>query len=262
MDETEELIRLCCRALVVQMCDVPGFELHMTRSCVMGLTGEPSADFNMITLGADPEAEAFLIRSMARARERGLPLHAAMSPNVVEALAPIAARLGLTRAGASPLMVLRPGILHRGAPVQPGRAVKVTRALGPELVGVAGDLVAAAFDTPRDVIARCIDVCVTATSGIETWIAWSDEGPMSAVSVTPSGNTAGVTLMATPPALQRQGWGRALLTRVIEDYRGRGVERFYLGATEAGLALYTSLGFETIAHLSAWVMGDSSPAPS
>ena len=57
MDETEELIRLCVRALVAQMGDVPGVELHLTRSCVLGLTGEPLADFNMLTLGADPDAE-------------------------------------------------------------------------------------------------------------------------------------------------------------------------------------------------------------
>ena len=51
--------------------------------------------------------------------------------------------------------------------------------------------------------------------------------------------------MATLPEHQRKGMGRALLTRVIDDYRRRGVERFYLGATEAGRPLYASLGFET-----------------
>ena len=51
--------------------------------------------------------------------------------------------------------------------------------------------------------------------------------------------------------------GRALLTQVINDYRSRGVERFHLGATEAGRPLYASLGFEPIADLSAWVLGHS-----
>ena len=55
MDETEELIRLCVRALVAQMCAAPGFELHMTSHCVLGLTDEPLADFNMLTLGPDPD---------------------------------------------------------------------------------------------------------------------------------------------------------------------------------------------------------------
>ena len=256
MDETDELIRLCVRALVAQMNAVPGFELHMTQNCVLGLTGEPLADFNMLTLGPDPDAEGFLIRSVARARERGLPLQAIMSPHVARTLAPVATRLGLTAVGTAPLMLLR-----AGTPVAPSRPTKITRALGPKLVGIAGDLVAAAFDVSRGAVARCIDVGVTETAGVETWIAWADDEPMSAVTVTPTGNTAGISLMATAPAHQRGGMGRALLTWVIDDYRRRGVERFHLGATEAGLPLYASLGFERVADLSAWVLGDDASAP-
>ena len=256
MDETEELIGLCVRALVAQMSAAPGFELHMTRNCVLGLTDEPLADFNMLTLGPDPDAEAFLTRSVARAKERGLPLLAMMSPHVAQTLAPVATRLGLTPAGTSPLMVLRADT-PIGTPVRPNRPVKVTRALGPELVGIAGDLVAAAFDVPRDAVARCIDAGLTETAGVETYIAWGDDGPMSAVAVTPTGNTAGISLMATPPEHQRKGMGRALLTQVMNDYRSRGVERFHLGATQVGRPLYASLGFETVADLSAWVLGDS-----
>ena len=80
MDETEEVIRLCVRALVAQMNAAPGFELHMTQNCVLALTDEPLADFNMLTLGPDPDAEGFLIRSVARANVRRLPLLAVMSP--------------------------------------------------------------------------------------------------------------------------------------------------------------------------------------
>ena len=250
MDETEELIRLCVRALATQMSAAPGIELHMPRTCVLGLTDEPLADFNRLILGADPDAEDFLVRSVARAKERGRPFTATMSPQVAETLSPVARRLGLTAVGAAPLMVLRPDIS-----VQPSRPTKVVRALGPELVGVAGDLIAAAFDTPRDVIARCIDVGMTGAAGVETYIAWGDEGPMCTVSVTPTGDTGGISLMATPPEHQRKGMGRALLSHVIDDYRRRGMERFHLGATEAGRSLYASLGFELVADLPVWVLG-------
>jgi GNAT superfamily N-acetyltransferase len=172
-----------------------------------------------------------------------------MSTQAAAALAPVAVRLGLTPVGTAPLMVLRPE-----TPVQPSRPVKVVRALGPELVASAGDLAAAAFEVPRDVIARCIDVCVTETAGIETYIAFAGDTPMSAVTVTPTGNTAGISLMATPPQHQRQGMGRALLTQVMDDFRRRGVTRFHLGATEAGRPLYASLGFETVAELTAWIL--------
>ncbi|HSV02007.1 MAG TPA: GNAT family N-acetyltransferase [Phenylobacterium sp.] len=249
MDETEELIQLCVRALVAQMTAAPGIELHMTRNCVLGLTDEPLADFNRLILGADPDAEGFLVRSIARAKERDRPLTATMSPRVADALAPVATRLGFTAVGAAPLMVLRPDV-----PVRPSRRTNTVRALGPELVGIAGDLIAAAFDTPRDVIARCIDVVMTETAGVETYIAWGDQGPMCTVSVTPTGATAAISLMATPPEHQRKGMGRALLSQVIADYRRRGVNRFHLGATDAGRPLYASLGFERVADLSVWVL--------
>lgn len=249
MDETEELLQLSVRALAAQMIAAPGIELHMTRTCVLGLTDEPLADFNRLTLGAGPDTEGFLVRSVARAKQRGRPLSAVMSPRVSEALAPVATRLGLTAVGAAPLMVLRPEV-----PVQPGRPTRIVRALGPELAGVAGDLIAAAFDEPRDVIARLIDVGMTGTSGVETYIAWGDEGPMCAVSVTPTGDTGGISLMATPPEHQRKGMGRALLSQVIADYRRRGMTRFHLGATEAGRPLYDSLGFELVADLPVWIL--------
>jgi GNAT superfamily N-acetyltransferase len=255
VDETEELIQLCVRALAAQMIAAPGIELHMTRNCILGLTDEPLADHNRLTLGSDPDAEGFLIRSVARAKERGVPLTAIVSPHVAQALAPVATQLGFTAVGSAPLMVLRPDV-----PVQPSRPTNMVRALGPELVGIAGDLIAAAFDEPRDVIARCIEVSITETAGVETYIAWGDEGPMCTVSVTPTGDTAGITLMATPPEHQRKGMGRALLTQVIADYRRRGVERFHLGATEAGRPLYTSLGFELVADLSVWVLERPVPA--
>jgi GNAT superfamily N-acetyltransferase len=257
MDETEELIQLCVRALAAQMHAAPGIELHMTRSCILGLSDEPLADHNRLILGAGPDAEGFLIRAVARARERDRPVTAVMSPQLAQRLAPLATRLGLNAVGAAPFMVLRPQV-----PVQPSRPTRIARALGPELVGVAGDLIAAAFDAPRDVIARCIEAGMTETSGVETYVAWGDDGPVCTVSVTLTGATGGISLMATAPEHQGKGMGRALLTQVIDDYRRRGVQRFHLGATEAGRPLYTSLGFELVADLPVWILERPAPARS
>lgn len=254
MEETEELIQLCVRALASQMIAAPGIELHMTRSCILGLTDEPLADHNRMILGADADAEGFLVRSVARAKERNRPLTAIVSPRAAQSLEPIATRLGLAPVGTAPLMVLRPEVA-----VQPGRSTKVARVLGPELVGVAGGLISAAFDEPREVVARCIEVAMTPTSGMETYVAWGDDGPTCTVSVIPTGDTAAITLMATPPEHQRKGLGRALLSQVIADCRRRGMARFHLGATEAGRPLYTSLGFEVVADLPVWV--SARPAP-
>jgi GNAT superfamily N-acetyltransferase len=252
MDETEELIRLMARASVAQMSHAPGFELHMTRDCVLALTGEPLADFNTLSLGSGPHAEAFLTRSVDRVRARRLPLLTTMSPHVAEALAPAAAKLGLTAAGTAPLMVRR-----ASASVRPTRAIKVDRAVGPELVAIVGDIVAAAFGAPREAVARGIDAGITATSDAAWYLGWSDDRPVSVVCVTPAGDTAGIFSMGTLPAHQRQGAGGALLAQVIDRYRARGVGRFYLVASDAGRPLYASLGFAKIADLSAWVLGHS-----
>src|SRR6185312_55929 len=255
MDETEELIRLCVRALAAQMIAAPGIELHMTRSCVLALTDEPLADHNRLILGADPDVEDFLVRAVTRAKERGRPLSAVMSPGLAQRLAPLATPLGLEPAGSAPLMVLRPHVS-----VQPSRRrMKIARALGPELTRIAGDLIAAAFDAPRDVIARSIEVGMTPTAGVETYVAWGDEGPMCTMSVTTTGDTAGITLMATPPEHQHKGMGRALLSQVIADYRRRGVQRFHLGATAAGRPLYASLGFDLVADLPVWILERPTP---
>jgi GNAT superfamily N-acetyltransferase len=249
MDQAEELIELCVRALVSQMIAAPGVELYLSRSCVLGLTDEPLADFNRLILGADAEAEAFLDRAVARAKERGRPLVATMSPRAALALAPLATRLGFAQVESSPLMVLGPDVA-----VRPGRPMKVVRALDPHTASVAGDLIAAAFDEPRDVIARYIDVGMRPTSGVETYVGYGDDGGMCTVSVTPTGDTGAISLMATPPEHQRKGLGRALLSQVIDEYRRRGMRRFHLGATAAGLPLYESLGFRTVAELPVWLL--------
>ena len=181
---------------------------------------------------------------------------ATLSPHVAANLAPAATRLGLRPVGAVPLMVLR-----EDTPAPSGRAVEVVRALGPALVAAAGDLAARGFgDAPRDVIARVFDAAITATAGVECYVALADGRPVSTVSVTPAGTTAGIWSMATPPEDRRQGWGRALLARVIGDYRRRGVRRFFLTASSAGRPLYAGMGFEQVAEVFEWLLPSGDPA--
>lgn len=249
MDETDELVRLSVRALAAQMIDAPGVELHQTRDAILGLTDVPLADFNRLILGAEPVAAGFLTRAVARARERGSPVAAVMTPAISGTTAPLAAKLGLVQAGAAPLMVL-----DLSTPVTAGARPRIVRALGDIPVVQSGDLIAAAFDTPRDLIARCIEVCMTPTSGVETWLSFDGDEPVCTVSVTLTGDVGAMSLMATHPDRQGRGHGRALLGHIIADYRARGVTRFHLGATAAGLPLYRALGFRPVADLPVWLL--------
>jgi len=252
MDEAKELHRLACRALAVIMAEAPGLEVRLTRDCALALSGEPVADLNMLLVGADPDPERILSEAMARVAERGLPLLVLMSPDVAPELATPAQRSGLTAAGAVPLMRL-----SAETSVRVGRMCHIERASGERLVSIAGNLAAAAFALPRDSVARTLDASLCETGGAETFIGSSDGKPMSAVTLTRTGSTAGVWNMSTPPEHQRKGMGRALLTRVIDLMRHQGGGRFYLVATAAGRGLYEGIGFETVADYPVWVLGHS-----
>ena len=252
MDETAELMRLSGRAIAAVLAEAPGFEARLTRDCALALSGEPVADLNMMFVGDEPAAEQFMEGSLARAAERALPLLAVLAPQVGEVLTPAAERAGLIAAGTLPLMVL-----HAAAPVRLGKMCQVERALGPQAVQAAGDLVAAAFDLPRASVANALDASLTEVAGAEVYVALHDNAPMSAVTVTRAGSTAGVWCMATPPEHQGKGMGRALLTRVIDHFQRQGVDRFFLLATPAGRPLYESIGFDLVADCPAWVLDPS-----
>jgi GNAT superfamily N-acetyltransferase len=252
MDETLELNRLAGRAVAAIIAGSPGREVRLTPNCALALSGEAVADLNMLLIGPDAEAERFLGDAMARVAERTLPLLVLMTPHVAGALTPVAQRLGLTPAGAIPLMRLR-----AETPVRLGGACEVERADDQRTIGIVGDLAAAAFDLPRAAVARTLEASLAERAGVEAFIGSSQGAPMSAVTVTRAGQAAGVWNMSTPPQHQRKGMGRALLTRVIDRYRRAGVGRFYLFATAAGRGLYESIGFETIADYPVWVLGHS-----
>ena len=252
-EEVEELHRLSGRALVALFGGVPGAEITLAGDCALGFSGEKVADLNMLVLGAPAnDAEVFLAEGMARAGARGLDVLAMMTPAVADALADPAERHGLVRAGSVPLMVLR-----GSGGVRLGRTCRIEEARDSAMGRIAGDLAAAAFGLPRDAVGRVVEPQVTPTSTASVYVAFAGDEPMSSVTVTRTGDTAGIWTMATPPAHQGKGMGRALLSRIIDRLQHEGVGRFFLFATAAGFPLYTSLGFVTLAEDAAWVKGSS-----
>jgi ribosomal protein S18 acetylase RimI-like enzyme len=247
MDETHELLRLTARAMVV-MSGAPDHEIILTGDGALALSGEPVADLNMGFIWPGAGAEAFLRMAAKRSAARALPLIVLLAPQVAPRLAPVAEDLGLALAGTTPLMVLR----MADAP-PPSRACEIRRADDETTGRIAGDLTSAAFGLPREVIARAWDVLMTPTAPIETFVAWGDGEPVSSVSVSRHGTTAGIWTMGTPPQRQGKGWGKALLTGVLHRLRGEGVDRVYLYASDAGFPLYRSIGFSTLADMPVWL---------
>jgi N-acetylglutamate synthase-like GNAT family acetyltransferase len=256
MDEIAELHRRSARALVALMNGAPDAEFHIRAGCAMGLSGENTADLNMILLeGAETTAREFLAASMDTAARKRLPVLVQIAPALAEALASDAAAHGLTQAGALPLMVQRVP-----ADALPSKPCEITEVRDPQAAAAAVALVSAAFSLPPEMVARALGSSALAETGCRFYLASNDGVAASSVAVTREGKVAGVWCMATPSERQGQGWGRALLSRAIDRLRDDGVERFYLFATAAGFPLYRSLGFETIAEEVIWVKGHSTQA--
>jgi GNAT superfamily N-acetyltransferase len=248
-DEVLEINRLTSRGVIALIAEAPGLLVRMTHNSALLMSGEEVSDLNLLLVGPGPEPERFLNKAIDTARRRRLPLVAAFTPHVARELAPSTERLGLTPAGALPMMVLR-----ATAPIEPSRATKIERVANPREAAIAGDLQARAFDIPRQSIARVFEASCTEASSVETFIGSDGGGPNATITLIRTGASAGVWLMATDPEHQRKGAGRALLTQLLEQYRRAGVRRFYLNSSAAGRALYESIGFRVIAEYSLFAL--------
>jgi GNAT superfamily N-acetyltransferase len=251
-DEASELFRLVGQAGLAMFCGAPGLEVRLTHDSALMLSGEPVADLNMLLIGPDPDAERILEEGHALAAARDLPLLTLSTPGVGDRLTPRAGALGLAPGGEAPLMVLR-----QNTPIRLGGPCEVVRVREEATLALAAGLQAGGFGLPLASVERVLSAAAESTAAAEVFIATRQGRPISTVTVTHAGTTAGIWSMATPADRQGQGAGRALLTRVLEAQRRSGVERFFLFATAAGRPLYESLGFETVALCPAWVRGHS-----
>lgn len=255
-DEVRELHRLAMRDVGAMFALAPGFHAWIEPDAAFLVSGEPVIDLNMLLIGPTPRASAVLEAAHETAKARGLPFVAYVAPAAADAVAPTATRLGLASAGAAPMMVFR-----ADGPLPLGKPCDVVRAADPAEAAAVGDLVSAAFGLDRASTARTLDTAIHPTSSVDVYIAKMNGAPLSTVTVTRAGDTAGVWCMATPLAHQGKGAGRALLTRVMEAQRQAGVRRFYLFASPAGQPLYESIGFRTLAECPVWAFApDGAPA--
>ncbi|HWE98281.1 MAG TPA: GNAT family N-acetyltransferase [Caulobacteraceae bacterium] len=256
IDEVCELLTLTGRAVATMMGAAPAGEAMICASGALGFCGEAAADLNMIVVQAAPDPAGLLSRALSRAEQLQLPCIAFVDPRAVEAIAPLAQAAGLEFAGTIPLMVF-----DAATPVSASRVCDIREATSPADASAACDLAARAFSIDRGIVARAWEPTLTPDGPARTFIAWDADAPRSAVTVARSGSTAGIFTMATDPAQHGRGWGRALLSTIMEQQRRAGVQRFYLQATTAGLPLYGSLGYRTLVELPVYVLGAATQAP-
>jgi GNAT superfamily N-acetyltransferase len=237
---------------------IDGAETVLRGSAFIGLTGGPSADFNMALFGEDPEDPAVFDDFVSRVNARGLSALAMMSGAAGQHLGPAAKAKGLIEAGTAPLMV-RSGRL----PEQRASEFFTRRATEVHEMSLFGDLAASAFAMDPGWVHRTFAAAsLLDAPAMGFYVAYRGDLPMSSVCTSGAGSTVGIWTMSTPPEKQRQGAGRAVLVAAMQDHLRRGADTFYLIATPAGKPLYDSLGFKTVDELSIWLVGESSQFPA
>jgi GNAT superfamily N-acetyltransferase len=232
--------------------DGPGFEATGSPEHWTVIGGEPSVLFNWLAIHtAHPDNEARLRAGVAAIRARRLPALVLFAEALAAGLAPVARELGLEFADPSPLMLLRP---NRPAtrPSPPGLVVERVRdAIG---LRAATDLIAAAFEESAASWSRCSGPSLLAAPALSLYLARAGADPISTCWIWRDGPLAYVAAMATSPAHQRRGAGRAVLTHALTAHAATGATAASLIASDAGRPLYEQLGFRTVDTATSWVL--------
>jgi GNAT superfamily N-acetyltransferase len=248
MNEFIELSRMAGRGFAAVLAGAPRLHTQFTENCAIVLSGEPYLAMNVVIVGSDTDASQTLAETAELARRRGHPLLALLSPHVAAGLASNAESLGFISAGQMPLMVLR-----REIPQGIRRTCKIERATDRQMREDASAL-RAQDRYLVDSVRRTIGPSGTTEPTVEIFLGSRDGAPVSTVTITEAGATAGIWWMATATNCRRTGVGSSLLAQVINEYRLRGTSRFYLAANEIAKPLYIKLGFETIGSWTLWAL--------
>jgi len=217
-------------------------EMLLRERTLLGLTGGPTADFNMCLVDDSPNVEDVLADTIERARSRALPVLFMLSSEASRSLGERIGKMGVSAMGEAPLMIFSGTLPDL---VSDYEVVHVIDEPGRHHVA---DMVAAAFELDRDWVGRTFASAQLAKSDSSTamYLARGAGLPMSTVTVSGTGDIVGIWSMATPPDLQRRGAGMAALVGAMAQSQKKGAEAFYLLATPAGKPLYDAVGFRTV----------------
>lgn len=167
---------------------IDGAEVRLQGNAIIGITGGPTADFNMAMFDEGPDDVAVFEEFAERMTAMGLSGLFMMSSAAGRRLGPIAAARGLVSAGSAPLMA-RPATAL-GAPSAGFAIERATDAAG---MAVFSALSASALGMDRAWNDRTFaSPSLLEAPGVNFFIARRGDEPMSGVCTTGTGATVGI----------------------------------------------------------------------
>ncbi|MCZ6836272.1 MAG: GNAT family N-acetyltransferase [Planctomycetota bacterium] len=251
------LMNLTAEASYMLFHHAPDLRARMVSGGVMVLTGEPYADFNVILIESPrPKVGEHLTQWVGEAKALGLPFIVLIAPEAATGLAKTCESLGLNLAGSMPFMVCE----ATGFQVISNLDLMVNKVADErDWYDVAVPLAKANNLTEKSV-RRSLPQALVENPAVDLYLARDKDGaPVGCVLLTSHGEVRGVWSMAVHPNHQRKGYGRAMLTQVMDEHhRLFGAKAFFLGSSPNGVGLYQRIGFRTIAEAPLWVKGETS----
>lgn len=222
-------------------------ETYVANTCAMWASLAPGAgsDADSLTVRWGPTTRVILRRPVPPAviAERVAELPAAGRSLVED---PFGAESPALPDGA--VRVLRMPVMGRAAdlPAPPATGAPVRRVEDAAQLAEAERVIVDGFPLPAHqpwAAGQTLPPRVLELPGWRVWLAYRDGRAAAAAYTYDDGVAAGVYFLATLPAYRSLGLGRAIMSECVWAHPDRTIT---LVATEAGLPLYTSLGFTTV----------------
>jgi GNAT superfamily N-acetyltransferase len=207
----------------------------------LAFSGARAVDYNAI-LCHGPDGAADLARSLEEVRAAKVPA-VIMVAGAALGMTNLLAGEGWVCVGAKPLMVMTD---VRGD-VDP-----TVRRLRPEELPAAHEMISLAFDVTVQLAEVALPSVAADAPRREAWGLFEGDELRSCVAAVTVDDTLVIWSMATPPDLQRRGYGRRLLSTILASSRDAGVTTAVLYASPPGEPLYRSIGFRLVEHWQVW----------
>ncbi|QQQ00836.1 GNAT family N-acetyltransferase [Lysobacter enzymogenes] len=216
----------------------------------IALCGEPDLGLNFVVLrsGATPDELSQIMDIVLAPSIRVLVV---VEEDAVDVLGYLA-KIKIFSTGRLPLME------RRATPVKHPLATEVRIASYEEWPALA-PLMAASFVLNSASCDSAFPPTLAAEEGVEPWVFERFGKLLSCAVFVRDGDRAGLYAMATHPAWQRQGIGRALLNAAMQSLTLRGVQRFTVASTQKGLPSYLSEKFAIVARPHVLAIDSRSP---
>lgn len=195
-------------------------------------------------MGTEPDLAA-LDEMATEVGRLGVPWAIIVRAAAADVVAGLAERHGLAVRTEMPLMVCaaEDAVLGAGESAEGNQAI---RAVGSEFSDVYTRTLAAGFEAPEEAFGPAMRGGVLDAAGFTGYLAEVDGQPVATGFGVLGDGLIGVFNIGVVPAARGAGLGRAMTTRALVDGFAAGATVAYLHPSEAGWALYQSMGFRAV----------------